>query len=76
VWQVSRNVLVRDLADHAPVNYVPGVFAAPSDRQAYSAVIRRLCTPWAFAVVAFEPESCSSLAARDVSRLVGCLWQD
>jgi hypothetical protein len=27
-WRVSRNVLVRGLADHAPANYARGVFAA------------------------------------------------
>ena len=33
-WQVSRNVLVRDFADHAPVNYVRGVFGPSRDGQA------------------------------------------
>jgi hypothetical protein len=27
-WQVTKNVPVRDLADHAPVNYARGVFGA------------------------------------------------
>jgi hypothetical protein len=28
-WQFWRNVLVRDLADHAPINYARAVFASP-----------------------------------------------
>jgi len=27
-WQVTRNVPIRDLADHAPMNYARGVYGA------------------------------------------------